>query len=61
VDGSNCSVDYDYYLGRKDVIYATTKEIKRLEGAPSDFPKLPSCPRGPWGCAASIARRTPWT
>ena len=49
VDGSNCSVDYDYYLGRKDVIYATTKEIKRLEGAPSDFPKLPIVPEGTLG------------
>ena len=37
VDGSNCSVDYDYYLGRKDIIYATIGE----EGAPANFPKLP--------------------
>jgi hypothetical protein len=33
VDGSNCSIDYDYYLGRKDIIYATTREIKRLIGS----------------------------
>jgi len=25
VNGSNCSIDYDYYLGRKDIIYATTR------------------------------------
>ena len=49
VDGSNCSVDYDYYLGRKDIIYATTGEIKRLEGAPADFPKLPVVPEGTLG------------
>jgi len=46
VNGSNCSIDYDYYLGRKDIIYATAGEIKRLEGAPSDFPKLPVVPEG---------------
>ncbi|MCE5322358.1 DUF4815 domain-containing protein [bacterium] len=46
VNGSNCSIDYDYYLGRKDIIYATAREIKRLEGAPSDFPKLPVVPEG---------------
>lgn len=49
VDGSNCSVDYDYYLGRKDIIYATTGEIKRLGGAPADFPKLPVVPEGTLG------------
>ncbi len=49
VDGSNCSIDYDYYLGRKDVVYATTTEIKRLEGAPADFPKLPVVPEGTLG------------
>ena len=46
VNGSNCSIDYDYYLGRKDIIYATTRELKRIEGAPSDFPKLPIVPEG---------------
>ncbi|MHB1461991.1 MAG: DUF4815 domain-containing protein [Armatimonadota bacterium] len=46
VDGSNCSVDYDYYLGRKDIIYATAREILRIEGASSDFPKLPVVPEG---------------
>ena len=46
VNGSNCSIDYDYYLGRKDIIYATAKELKRIEGAPSDFPKLPMVPEG---------------
>ena len=46
VDGSNVSIDYDYTLGRKDVIYATTGEIKRLEGAPADRPKLPVVPEG---------------
>jgi hypothetical protein len=46
VNGSNCSIDYDYYLGRKDIIYATAKELKRIEGAPSDFPKLPIVPEG---------------
>jgi hypothetical protein len=49
VDGSNCSVDYDYFLGRKDIIYATTGEIKRLEGAPADFPKLPVVSEGTLG------------
>ncbi len=46
VDGSNLSIDYDYFLGRRDVIYATTDEIKRLEGAPADRPKLPVVPEG---------------
>jgi hypothetical protein len=46
VAGSNCSVDYDYYLGRKDVLYATAREIKRLEGAAADFAKLPIVPEG---------------
>ncbi len=46
VHGSNCSVDYDYYLGRMDIVYATAREIKRLEGAPADFPKLPIVPEG---------------
>jgi len=46
VNGSNCSVDYDYYLGRKDIIYATAREILRVDGAPSDFPKLPIVPEG---------------
>ena len=46
IEGSNCSVDYDYFLGRKDVIYATVNELKRLEGAPADFPKLPIPPEG---------------
>ncbi len=49
VNGSNCSVDYDYYLGRKDIIYATSREIKRLEGAPADFPKLPIVPENTLG------------
>ncbi len=52
VDGSNLSIDYDYYLGRKDVIYATTGEIKRLEGAPADRPKLPVVPEGTLGLAS---------
>lgn len=46
VNGSNCSVDYDYYLGRKDIIYATAREILRVEGAASDCPKLPVVPEG---------------
>lgn len=25
VNSSNCSIDYDYFLGRKDIIYATTQ------------------------------------
>jgi len=49
VNGSNCSIDYNYYLGRKDIIYATTREIKRLEGAPADFPKLPIVPENTLG------------
>ena len=49
VNGSNCSIDYDYFLGRKDIIYATTREIKRLEGAPADFPKLPIVPEDTLG------------
>jgi len=44
IDSSNCSIDYNYYLGRRDVIYATTSEIKRLEGAPAENPKLPVLP-----------------
>ena len=47
VDGSNVSIDY--YLGRKDVIYATTGEVKRLEGPPTDRPKLPLVPDGTLG------------
>jgi hypothetical protein len=46
VNGSNCSIDYDYYLGRRDIIYATARELKRIEGAPSDFPKLPIVSEG---------------
>ncbi|MCB2141383.1 DUF4815 domain-containing protein [bacterium] len=46
VNGSNCSIDYDYYLGRRDIIYATRTELKRLDGAPADFPKLPIVPEG---------------
>ena len=46
VDGSNLSIDYDYFLGRRDVIYATSDEIKRLEGAPAGRPKLPVVPEG---------------
>ncbi len=49
VAASNCSIDYDYYIGRKDIIYATTREIKRLEGAPADWPKLPIVPEGTLG------------
>ena len=49
LNGSNCSIDYDYYLGRKDIIYATYREIKRLEGAPADFPKLPIVPEDALG------------
>jgi hypothetical protein len=49
VGGSNCSIDYDYYVGRKDIIYATTREIKRLEGSPADWPKLPIVPEGTLG------------
>ena len=56
VEGSNFSIDYDYYLGRKDVIYATTGEIKRLEGAPADRPKLP---RGPGGRPRPRQHRLP--
>ncbi len=46
INGSNCSIDYDYYLGRRDVIYANRIELKRLEGAPADEPKLPILPEG---------------
>lgn len=46
VNGSNCSIDYDYFLGRKDIIYATSRELLRIEGAPSDSPKLPIVPEG---------------
>jgi len=49
IHGSNCSIDYKYYLGRRDIIYATTSEIKRLEGAPADTPKLPVLPDGALG------------
>jgi hypothetical protein len=47
VNGSNCSLDCDYYLGREDIVYATTTAIKHLEGAPADFPKLPIVPKEP--------------
>ena len=46
VNGSNCSIDYDYYLGRRDIIFATARELKLIEGAPSDFPKLPIVSEG---------------
>ena len=46
VNGSNCSIDYDYYLGRRDIIYATRREIRRLAGAPADNPKLPIAHEG---------------
>ena len=49
VPGSNCSIDYEYYLGRKDVICATTREIKLLAGAPADSPKPPVVPEGTLG------------
>ncbi|CAM2070197.1 DUF4815 domain-containing protein [Sulfidibacter corallicola] len=52
VPGSNCSIDYDYYLGRIDVMYATASEIKRLEGPPSDHPKMPVLPDGTLGLSA---------
>ena len=52
VDGSNLSVDYDYYLGRQDVLYATSGQIRRLEGAPADTPKLPVVPEGALGLAS---------
>ena len=44
VPGSNCSIDYEYYLGRRDIIYATAHHIKRLEGPPADEPKMPVAP-----------------
>jgi len=44
VEGSNCSVDYDYYLGRRDVIAATATDIIRIAGTPADFPKDPVTP-----------------
>ncbi len=46
VNGSNCSIDYNYYLGRYDILYATRTEIKRLAGAPADNPKLPIAQSG---------------
>ena len=49
VDSSNVSINYAYYLGRKGVIYASTGEIKRLEGAAADRPKLPVVPEGTLG------------
>lgn len=52
IPGSNCSVDYDYFLGRTDVLYATREDIKRLEGAPADFPKMPVVPEGTLGLCA---------
>ncbi len=58
VGGSNCSVDYDYFLGRKDIIYATAREILRLEGAASDFPKLPIAPEGTVPLASVDCPRT---
>ncbi|CAM2066692.1 DUF4815 domain-containing protein [Sulfidibacter corallicola] len=52
VHGSNCSVDYDYFQGRIDVLYATASAIKRLEGPPSDDPKMPVLPDGALGLTA---------
>ncbi len=49
VPGSNCSIDYEYYLARRDIIYATAHDIKRLEGPPSDNPKDPVVPEGSLG------------
>ncbi len=40
------SIDYEYYLGRKDIIYAMPDGIERVAGAPSDNPKLPIAPEG---------------
>lgn len=44
VAGSNISIDYTYYLGRKDLLYATTRDIRRVQGAAADEPKLPAPP-----------------
>jgi hypothetical protein len=44
VAGSNVSIDYAYHIGRKDLLYATTREIRRVEGAAADEPKLPAPP-----------------
>ena len=44
VVGSNCSIDYNYYLGRRDILCATASEIVRIPGAPAEFPKDPVVP-----------------
>ncbi|HOV72711.1 MAG TPA: DUF4815 domain-containing protein [Candidatus Hydrogenedentes bacterium] len=44
VAGSNCSIDYDFYIGRRDVLCATASEIIRIPGAPAEFPKDPVVP-----------------
>lgn len=44
VSGSNCSIDYAYYLARRDILAATTTTIIRLIGIPSEVPKDPVVP-----------------
>jgi hypothetical protein len=34
VDGSNCSIDYDYYLGRKDIICSSDTGHRCISGPP---------------------------
>jgi len=44
VAGSNCSIDYDFYIGRRDVICATASDLIRIPGAAAEFPKDPVVP-----------------
>ena len=47
--GSTLSIDYDFYIGRHDVIYASRQSIGRKAGAPAVDPKVPIVPNGTLG------------
>lgn len=45
VPASDFQLDYDYYLGRRDLIVATgNKTIERVEGIPAKYPQDPKIP-----------------
>jgi len=45
VPASDFQLDYDYYLGRRDLIVATAnKTIERVEGIPAKYPQDPKVP-----------------
>ncbi|MCK7511794.1 MAG: hypothetical protein MZV70_52265 [Desulfobacterales bacterium] len=55
--------DYDYYLGRRDMIYATTSETQAAGGRSGGLrPSSPILPEGTLGAVQrSTARPTRWT